>query len=217
MSVSPPSRPPPGAGQGLDPADPWLDDPDAPPTAEELEAARALAEALEGPAAAKPDDQHVAFADALRSAYAPAELDPARHEALLERALASLSAPTAPAAPVVRLDDRRRLDERRRQAARSALRWGSATGALAAAAAAVLVLSTAGKRSAPSLASQSPAPGAAVAVAVVAPELAPSRSTQELFDEPFARSGGSSARIDRIAQARSRDLRQNRFRRWGVP
>lgn len=215
MSVSPPSRPPPGAGQGLDPAEPWLDDPDAPPTAEELEAARALAEALEGPLAAKPDDQHVAFADALRAAYAPAELDPARHEALLERALGSLGAPAAPTAPVVRLDDRRRLDERRRQAARSALRWGSATGALAAAAAAVLVLSTSGKRSAPSLASQSPAPGAAVAVA--APALAPSRSTQELFDEPFARSGGSSARIDRIAQARSRDLRQNRFRRWGVP
>jgi hypothetical protein len=48
------------------------------------------------------------------------------------------------------------------------------------------------------------------------PALVASRSTQELFDEPFARSGGSSARVDRIAAARGRELRQNRFASWGV-
>jgi hypothetical protein len=45
--------------------------------------------------------------------------------------------------------------------------------------------------------------------------LAQSRSTQELFREPFAQ-GQAAARIDRIALARSSDLRENRFARWGV-
>jgi hypothetical protein len=48
------------------------------------------------------------------------------------------------------------------------------------------------------------------------PALVASRSTQELFDEPFPRSGGSSARVDRIAAARGRELRHNRFASWGV-
>jgi len=47
------------------------------------------------------------------------------------------------------------------------------------------------------------------------PKLAQSRSTQELFREPF-RGGEASARIDRIAMARAGDLRENRFARWGV-
>ncbi len=46
--------------------------------------------------------------------------------------------------------------------------------------------------------------------------LARARSTQPLFDEPFARSGARSARIDRIARARSADLRDNRFAMRGV-
>jgi hypothetical protein len=48
--------------------------------------------------------------------------------------------------------------------------------------------------------------------------LVPARSTEELFDpaEPFARQGGASDRIDRIAAARRADLRQNRFARWGI-
>jgi len=44
--------------------------------------------------------------------------------------------------------------------------------------------------------------------------LAPARSTQPLFDAPFA--GSSSARIDRIARARASDLRDNRFAMRGV-
>ncbi|HRH00644.1 MAG TPA: hypothetical protein PLR99_30585 [Polyangiaceae bacterium] len=45
--------------------------------------------------------------------------------------------------------------------------------------------------------------------------LARSRSTQELFREPF-RASEASARIDRIAVARVGDLRENRFALWGV-
>lgn len=74
--------------------------------------------------------------------------------------------------------------------------FGAASFALAAAAAVVLVLG--GDR-----ASQVP------------PRLAQSRSTQELFREPFTQ-GQASARIDRIALARSSELRENRFARWGV-
>jgi hypothetical protein len=46
-------------------------------------------------------------------------------------------------------------------------------------------------------------------------KLAQSRSTQDLFREPF-RGDEASARIDRIAMARAGDLRENRFARWGV-
>jgi hypothetical protein len=44
------------------------------------------------------------------------------------------------------------------------------------------------------------------------------RSAEDLFDPatPFPRSGEESARIDRIAGARARDLRRNRFTAWGV-
>ncbi len=51
--------------------------------------------------------------------------------------------------------------------------------------------------------------------AAMAP-MVPARSTQALFHEPFARVGGESARIDRIASARASDLRDNRFAAWGV-
>jgi hypothetical protein len=43
-----------------------------------------------------------------------------------------------------------------------------------------------------------------------------SRSTQPLFDAPFARHGGNSERMDRIASARGKDFRTNRFARMGV-
>jgi len=47
-------------------------------------------------------------------------------------------------------------------------------------------------------------------------ELAVTRSTQPLFPDKFPQTGGESDRIDRIAMARSSDLRENRFARWGV-
>ncbi len=46
--------------------------------------------------------------------------------------------------------------------------------------------------------------------------LAVSRSTDSLFAKPFA-SSSNSERIDRIAQARSRELRDNRYTIWGLP
>ena len=46
--------------------------------------------------------------------------------------------------------------------------------------------------------------------------LTASRSSQELFSEQFPRQGGHSHRVDRISGARSRELRENRFARWGV-
>jgi len=45
--------------------------------------------------------------------------------------------------------------------------------------------------------------------------IAKARSTQPLFDEPF-KTGEASARIDRIAMARSSDYRDNFFARRGV-
>jgi hypothetical protein len=57
--------------------------------------------------------------------------------------------------------------------------------------------------------------GRTLAPAAPPVELAHLRSTQPLFDHPF-RSGEGSARVDRIAMARSSDLRDNRFARWGV-
>jgi hypothetical protein len=47
-------------------------------------------------------------------------------------------------------------------------------------------------------------------------DVIPARSTQALFDAPFARTGGESARIDRIAMARAQDYRDNQFAAWGV-
>jgi hypothetical protein len=43
-----------------------------------------------------------------------------------------------------------------------------------------------------------------------------SRSTQSLFAEPFAGTGGQTSRVDRIAMARAADLRENEFARWGI-
>jgi hypothetical protein len=59
-------------------------------------------------------------------------------------------------------------------------------------------------------------PPVPASTAGASPDLALSRSTQELFDQSFAAVGGESARVDRIAMARATDLRDNEFARWGV-
>ena len=48
-----------------------------------------------------------------------------------------------------------------------------------------------------------------------AAKLIPSRTTSTLFSEKFER-GKTSQRVDRIAAARGRDLRANRFAAWGL-
>jgi hypothetical protein len=80
------------------------------------------------------------------------------------------------------------------------------TGAVALAAGFALLMQTQGLAP-PPMASQAAAPAALIL----------SRSTDDLFDpaEKFE-VGRSSARIDRIASARSSDLRRNRFASWGV-
>jgi hypothetical protein len=77
----------------------------------------------------------------------------------------------------------------------------AAASAFAVAAAAVLLLSPA--------ADQDGTSAVALPIACV-------RSTQPLFREPFARRGGESERVDRIALARAGDFRDNRFTLWGV-
>lgn len=80
--------------------------------------------------------------------------------------------------------------------------FGAIAATLAVAAAALLLVRPV-EREAPALA----APGTA---------LVPSRSTQQLFSEKFETSD-TSARVDRIASARERELRSNRYALWGVP
>lgn len=57
----------------------------------------------------------------------------------------------------------------------------------------------------------SPRKEAAPMAALVRPH-----TTQALFTEPFPREGQTSARIDAIALSRGRELRQNKWTRWGL-
>ena len=168
-----------------------LGDGDAPATRLEREGAEALRAQLER--GGELDGDAAIFGD-LRAARRPAELAPARNEELIAGALAR--APRA-LAPVSTL----------RRALPATI--AAITGALALAAGFALLLRT-----------QSFAPPAAMtpSLAAVAPAaLIRSRSTDDLFDpaEKFEVSH-TSARIDRIASARSSDLRRNRFAVWGV-
>jgi len=181
-----------------------------------------------------PPEAEQALAEALRAAFDPAPIDPERHRRILEL---SLEDPFAPAT-----DDEIRESARLRQAldqgdmahpdaalARAlknavepaALRPDAlpesgkrpsagrgrviyATfGAVALAAAAAFALFVSRPREAPS---------AAVAARS---KLLASRPTSELFAERFE-PGSSTERIDRIASARERDLRDNRYALWGV-
>jgi hypothetical protein len=160
--------------------EPWLDDPDAPPTEEELRAIAGLEGELRG------DDAD--FAEAVKSSHSPKALDELTHERILRRAVLPAATKRAPRLVVVAI---------------------AGSGFLAAAAAAVLILGPMKRSSEP--VGASPAATAAPAIAMV-----PCRSAQDLFDEPFPREGGESARVDRIASAREHDLRQNRFASWGV-
>ena len=153
----------------------WEDDPEAPPSDEELRAAGALREALD---ARRDGPREAELARSLRAAHAPTELDGAAHERILAAALR-----TKTRSNVVRVAF-----------------GGGVAAMLAAAAAALVLVQGAPKREAPSATA----------------ELVQRRSAQDLFDDPFPREGGGSARVDRIATARGRDLRANQFAKWGV-
>ena len=78
--------------------------------------------------------------------------------------------------------------------------------ALAAAAAVLLVVFFPSRDRAPT----------AAASFTAAPVLTQSRSSEALFDAKFERDH-TTERVDRIASVRARELRQNRFQKWGVP
>jgi hypothetical protein len=170
------SRPPDPSSTSGDP-ERWLDDPDAPPSEDELAASARLRDALAAAEAGRAvDHPDLELAGALRAAVDPRPLDDLSHRRLLDRAV-----------------PRRRV---------AAFFVGSG---LVAAAASVLLAVNVTTRSA------SPPPAAAV----VSP-MAPSRSSEELFAGPFPKEGETSQRIDAIAASRARDLRNNRWARWGV-
>lgn len=152
-----------------------------PPTEQELEAARALREALDG----RGEHPDAELARALRCAVDPPELSQLEHQAILNRTL-------------------QKLPNRRR----SLVVGIAGAGAALALAAALALLVSKTMLESPSR----PEAGGTTATA----SLVRSRTTQPLFDEPFPRYGGESARIDRIAQARGRDYRSNLFERMGV-
>jgi len=172
----------------------------------------------------------------LRNAFAPREIDPTRHERLLQAALEDPFAPASPdelveserlrqalagqadhddarlaralsAAFSPRLERSLREPElaQRAPARRTGrvlvVRFASTAAALAIAAAVLLRLGN-------QLQQGAPAPDLSTLA------LAQSRTTATLFQPASA--GAPSERIDRIASARSRELRDNRYALWGV-
>jgi hypothetical protein len=128
------------------------------------------------------------LARALSVAHSPREIAPEAHAAIVERVIS--------AAKTSGVHGRRRSNVIR-------VTFGVAAAALSLAAGIFFVVGSLSQHDAEAPTAQAALP------------LVQLRSTQSLFREPF-REGNASARIDRIAMARSSDLRDNRFSRWGV-
>ena len=154
------------------------DDPDAPPSAEEIAASERLREALEDRSAAHPDAE---LARALKHAVSPRAIESATHKKILDRTVPATRARTT----VVYF-----------------------AGALAAAAAIALLVNTLPK-------SSSNAPPQ-IGADDLGASLTRVHPADDLFDAPFPKDQPTSERIDKIATARARDLRANRYARWGV-
>jgi hypothetical protein len=163
-----------------------LEDPLAPPSEEELIESARLRDALEQ---GTPD----ADAALLRALGAPfaAPATPAPDAAVVERALRALA--PQPEQPTQGVPPARRSNV-------VYAVFGAGSAILAAAAAAVLFVGT--------MRSGAPAPEQTTAYAEP-------RSTAPLFTDRFE-TGDTTARMDLIASARSRDLRDNRYAAWGV-
>lgn len=198
-----------------------------------------------GARAATLDEGSAQVAIALRAAWAPSALSPAKNEMLLGRALDAASMTTGVSAPAASqpataapraassadrpwlgaqaqnggaAQDRAPISLRRFRMGPGT--FATMTAVVAMAAGVLLLVGRFGQRA------DAPAPAAAVAqapaataaaVAERAPRIA-AHTTTDLFDAttPFPRTGGESARVDRIASARAADLRANRFAAWGV-
>ena len=173
------------------------------------------------------DESAAPLAVALRAAWAPSPIGAAKNDALVGRALApqgaagsGAGAPPVPAARAPAANDAPApISLRRfRLGPRS---FATMSAVVAMAAGVFLFVRQMGQSEAPAPASMAAATSAPAAAAPGAPPPAAriaSRSTTDLFDAttPFPRSGGESARVDRIAGARAADLRANRFAAWGV-
>lgn len=167
-----------------------LEDPLAEPTAEEIVESERLRRALDG----EIDHPDLALAAALRAAVHPA--DPPAGRVL----------PAPPAAAPSGADIVPFQRDRVPRARRLYAAVGAVAGLAALAASVLLFVVPAEKRS-PSSATLASSPDL--------PELSVARSTQDLFTEKFE-TGETSARVDRIAEVRARELRSNRYALWGV-
>lgn len=160
-------------------------------TDDELAAAERLRRALDG----EGSDSLAEFAFALRAALGDRDLDQFTGERLLKRVMVDV--------PAIQPARRRGLSATRVM-----------MGSLAAAAAGVALWFGLAGDTGPERGpvSQAPKPKAPAAV------LVRSRSAESLFDptKPFPVRGDQAARADKIANARLADLRDNRFKRWGV-
>jgi hypothetical protein len=165
---------------------------------------RSIARALEDPLA-PPTHEELASAELLRRALdgEDAHEDAALLEALRPSDLATAQAATARAVERALAAN---ADEGTRPAAGTPRGPGrvifvvfGAAGALAAAAAVLLLVTSV------------PAPPSSLGQDAYARP----RSTAPLFDEPFDTSA-TTARIDRIASSRGRELRDNRYAAWGA-
>jgi hypothetical protein len=154
---------------------------------------RLLALALEDPLAPASAEE-VAGAESLRDALEAPDGSPDEHG--LAAALRHAYAPE-PLSAGGELALRSHAVERAGRRGRLFVLTGAGTALVAAAAAWAVLVSPAAE-----FASQPPAHF--------------SRSSVNLFDHKFE-PGRNTERVDRIAQARLRELRDNRFRRWGVP
>jgi hypothetical protein len=133
-------------------------------------------------------NEDAALARALAAAWSQRDLSAAEHRALVDRALDSPGAARRPAARWLRLS--------------------FASAAVVALAAGFLLSVSSGDLRRRTASEAAPSSETIV--------LAVTRSTQPLFPEHFAPTGGATGRIDRIAMARAADLRENEFAKWGV-
>lgn len=161
-----------------------LEDPLAPPSAEELVESERLRDALAG------QGTHEDLA-VLRALGAPFAQDDA--SGVAERVLQQTldKSPKKPRSNVVYA------------------MFGAGSAILAAAAAVALLVQS------PRRAEQAPAAAMVAAAPTAAPTYIAPHSTADMFDERFD-TASTTARMDLIASARSRDLRDNRYASWGV-
>jgi hypothetical protein len=180
-----------------------LGDADAAPTKAERARAEIFrveldTEARRG-AKAEGQSDEAAIAGALRAAWAPRPIDPLKNEALIAQAMrkgagAQIQRPRGRVISFTMVS----------------------IGAMAAVAAGIFLF--AGRVDLEGGASKTAAAPPAAPMTSAQASFIPARSAADLFDAatPFPRTGGESARIDRIASARASDLRANRFAAWGV-